>query len=189
VGDATVGAVSPTSVSSPEETGMASVGGTRPTKTASVAVLSGLASAPGVSWATSVASWVVSWAAWGRDEAPADDPTPCFTALVEVKDGSWAWCLVLKQDKMLGKRRSLTHGKISFMVLQLTQIRARRPTSVSSSSNPDALPWTSLMGQQPSPLWALGRVPEAGQWSGPPRAPRQMRGRGNGPLLCITHSR
>jgi hypothetical protein len=31
--------------------------------------------------------------------APADVPMPCFTALVAVRDGSWAERLVLKQDE------------------------------------------------------------------------------------------
>jgi hypothetical protein len=104
VGDATVGATSPALVSSLDETGMGSINGIGPTATASAAVISGSTDAPGVCWAASAPSWVVSWAAWGRDEALADVLAPRFTTLVVVKDGLWARRLLLKQDKMSGKK-------------------------------------------------------------------------------------
>jgi hypothetical protein len=83
---------------------MASINGIGPTATASAAVISGSVDALRVCWATLAPSWVVSWATWGRDEAPADVLAPRFTALVVVKDGLWARRLVLKQDKMSGKK-------------------------------------------------------------------------------------
>jgi hypothetical protein len=54
VGDATPGAVSPASVFSLEEMGMASVGGTKHTGTTLLATVAG--------WTTLVPYWVVSWA-------------------------------------------------------------------------------------------------------------------------------
>ena len=80
VANAALGAVSP--ASSLEETVMASVGDVGGARTTSAAMVPGSTSALGAGWTTSVPFWVVSWAKWGRDEAPADAPAPRFTALV-----------------------------------------------------------------------------------------------------------
>jgi hypothetical protein len=79
VGDAALNAVPPAYVSSPEETGMASISDTGRAGAASAATAPGSSSALGAGSTTLVPYLVVSWVEWGQDEAPADTPAPCFT--------------------------------------------------------------------------------------------------------------
>jgi hypothetical protein len=62
VGDATVGAASLISISSPEKTGIISINDVGPVATASVVMVLGSADTTWVGWATPT----VSWAVWGE---------------------------------------------------------------------------------------------------------------------------
>lgn len=72
MGDAIVGAASLAFISTPGKMGIISINNVRPVATASVVVVLGSANTTGAGWATPM----VSWAVWGRDEAPVDVPTP-----------------------------------------------------------------------------------------------------------------
>jgi hypothetical protein len=136
VGDATVDLAFGTPVSSSEEAGMALAKVTIGVIATSTSAASCPACLSRASRVASVIHWMASWVtsshACERVAAPANVPTPHFTALVAVKVGLWALHFMLKHDKIEGHKGELKDIENTPTVQRLTQTGLRQPASTPS---------------------------------------------------------